>query len=95
MILICHWLLHAFGIIAITELKEPAFHGSLLCLVPFPSLFYLITVKYTDPVKIKAEIQYWQTFDGHSSDGRHLLCFLVTFRAVLPGRTIREFSVVL
>ena len=52
-------MLHAYGIVAITELKEPAFHGALLCLVPFPSLFYLITVKYTDPVKIKAENQYW------------------------------------
>ncbi len=57
MILVCHWLLHAYGIIAITELKEPAFHASFLFLVPFPSLFYLITVKYTDPDKIKAEIQ--------------------------------------
>ncbi|KAL5009253.1 hypothetical protein ScPMuIL_014834 [Solemya velum] len=48
-ILIGHWFLHAYGIISMTELKDPAFHGGLIALVPVPALFYIATVKFTDP----------------------------------------------
>ena len=48
-VMLCHWLLHAFSIIALTQLRDPAVHGSLLCLVPFPAIFYILTVKFTDP----------------------------------------------
>ncbi|ELU02906.1 hypothetical protein CAPTEDRAFT_151190 [Capitella teleta] len=51
-ILLCHWLLHAFGIVAVTQLQQPTFHAPFLCLIPFPALFYLMTVKFTDPQQL-------------------------------------------
>ena len=48
-IIFFHWILHSYGIIAITQFSDPGFHGLFLFLVPFPALFYLITVKFTDP----------------------------------------------
>ena len=53
-ILIGHWGLHAYGIIAITELTEPALHGSLCALVPLPALFYILTSRFSDPSSINA-----------------------------------------
>lgn len=54
-ILIGHWFLHAYGIIAITQLQDPVLHWALLAVVPFPSLFYILTSKFTDPSKLHAE----------------------------------------
>ncbi|XP_068215274.1 JNK1/MAPK8-associated membrane protein [Palaemon carinicauda] len=51
-ILLGHWGLHAYGIIAITQLKEGVLHGSLCALVPLPALFYILTSKFTDPSRI-------------------------------------------
>ncbi|WAR18440.1 JKAMP-like protein [Mya arenaria] len=47
-VLLGHLMLHAYGIIAITELKEPE-HGPLLLLVVCPMLFYIFTNKFTNP----------------------------------------------
>lgn len=52
-ILITHWFLHAFALIALTEWKNPQTSGSLFVLVVLPSLFYLLTVKLSDPKKFK------------------------------------------
>lgn len=52
MILLGHWGLHAYGIIAITQLKEGVLHGSLCALVPLPALFYILTSRFTDPSNI-------------------------------------------
>jgi len=52
-IMLGHWLLHAFSIIALTQLRDPAVHASLLCLVPFPAIFYILTVKFTDPTGLE------------------------------------------
>ncbi|CAG5128076.1 unnamed protein product [Candidula unifasciata] len=49
MILLGHWALHAYGIIAITQLTQPVFHASLIAFVPFPTIFYIVTVRFTDP----------------------------------------------
>lgn len=54
-ILVGHWFLHAYGIVAITQLQEPTLHWALLAVVPFPSLFYVLTSKFTDPSKLHAE----------------------------------------
>ncbi|XP_035211953.1 JNK1/MAPK8-associated membrane protein-like [Stegodyphus dumicola] len=54
-ILLGHWLLHAYGIVAITQLTNPVLHGSLLALIPFPTVFYILTSKFTDPSKLHAE----------------------------------------
>ena len=48
-ILLGHWAAHAYGIVAITQLSSPALHGPLLALVPAPTLFYILTVRFTDP----------------------------------------------
>ena len=53
LILLCHWVMHAYGIIAVTQLTRPTFHGPLLCLIPFPTIFYLLTVGFTDPEKLE------------------------------------------
>ena len=49
-ILMGHWLLHAFGIVAITQLKNLTLHLSLMALVPFPALFYIATARFTNPI---------------------------------------------
>lgn len=51
-IILGHWILHAYGIIAITQLSRPILHSSLIALVPFPALFYILTSKFTDPSKL-------------------------------------------
>lgn len=47
-ILIGHWLVHAYGIISLTGLKDLWYLG----LVPAPALFYMLTAQFTDPMKI-------------------------------------------
>jgi len=51
-ILLGHWALHAYGILAITELRQLSLHLSLLTLVPLPALFYILTARFTDPARI-------------------------------------------
>lgn len=47
-ILLGHWLVHAYGIISLTGFKELWY----LTLVPAPALFYILTAQFTDPMKI-------------------------------------------
>ncbi|XP_068152271.1 JNK1/MAPK8-associated membrane protein isoform X1 [Drosophila tropicalis] len=42
-IITVHWLLLAYGIASLN------YHYAFLCLVPFPTLFYILTVRFTDP----------------------------------------------
>ena len=51
-ILLGHWALHAYGILAVTELKDVTLHYSLISLVPLPALFYILTARFTDPERI-------------------------------------------
>lgn len=51
-ILLGHWALHVYGIIAITQLKNLAFSSALMALVPFPAIFYMLTARFTDPNKL-------------------------------------------
>ena len=51
-ILLGHWGLHAYGIVAVTELKQMSLHLSLIGLVPIPALFYILTARFTDPARI-------------------------------------------
>lgn len=51
-ILFGHWVLHAYGIVSITQLTKPALHTSLIVLVPLPALFYILTARFTDPSKL-------------------------------------------
>lgn len=52
-IIIAHWLVHAYGILAVTLLRKPAVHGPLFTLVLAPVLFYLLTHSFTEPNKFK------------------------------------------
>jgi len=50
-IVLGHWVLHGFAIVSITGLVNTT-HYSLLALVPAPAVFYILTAKFTNPVKI-------------------------------------------
>lgn len=54
-IVLGHWVVHGYGIISLTQLGEPVFHSTLLCLVPLPAIFYIITARFTDPHKLHAD----------------------------------------
>lgn len=54
-ILLGHWILHAYGIIAITQLQDPVLDKALLALVPLPAVFYILTARFTDPNKLHAD----------------------------------------
>ncbi|CAG7836150.1 unnamed protein product [Allacma fusca] len=53
-IILCHWFLHGYGIISITELKNFYRDLWLLSLVPLPALLYIFTVNFSDPAKVLA-----------------------------------------
>ena len=53
-ILVGHWLLHAFGVLAITQAVDAMSLG-LLCLVQLPALYYVATSKFTDPVNFTTD----------------------------------------
>ncbi|XP_039300303.1 JNK1/MAPK8-associated membrane protein-like [Nilaparvata lugens] len=54
-VVIGHWALHAYGIVALTELKDPVFHLMLMGLVPLPAFFYVMTARFTDPHKVHTD----------------------------------------
>jgi len=54
-IILCHWFLHAYGIISITELRDIQRDLSLLFLVPAPAILYILTVNFTDPGKVHGD----------------------------------------
>lgn len=49
------WALNAYGIISITQLTEPLTHSLLILLVPAPTVFYILTARFTDPKKLHAD----------------------------------------
>lgn len=53
-IILGHWLLHILGIIALTHLKHFWRDILLLACVPLPTVFYILTAKYSDPTKINS-----------------------------------------
>ncbi|XP_016053690.1 PREDICTED: JNK1/MAPK8-associated membrane protein isoform X3 [Miniopterus natalensis] len=54
-VLLSHWLLHAYGIVSISRVDQLAQDLPLLALVPTPALFYLFTAKFTEPSRILSE----------------------------------------
>ncbi|XP_065338699.1 JNK1/MAPK8-associated membrane protein isoform X2 [Cloeon dipterum] len=53
-ILLGHWLLHAYGISCIIPLQVST-NWSVFMLVPLPALFYILTAKFTDPKKVHSD----------------------------------------
>lgn len=45
-VIVGHWLLLAYGIISLNQ------HLAFLAFVPFPAIFYIFTVKFTDPGEV-------------------------------------------
>jgi len=56
-ILMGHWVLHAFGILAVTQFKEPQRDLAFMALVPVPAVFYIATSKFTAFYDEKYELQ--------------------------------------
>ncbi|KAG8449388.1 hypothetical protein GDO86_016149 [Hymenochirus boettgeri] len=54
-VLFSHWLIHAYGIISISRVDKFEKDLPLLALVPGPTLFYLLTARFTDPSRIHLE----------------------------------------
>ncbi|EFN88681.1 JNK1/MAPK8-associated membrane protein [Harpegnathos saltator] len=54
-VILGHWLLHAYGVMAIATLRGINIHPAMLALVPLPALFYIITARFTDPHKLNIE----------------------------------------
>ncbi|XP_062570241.1 JNK1/MAPK8-associated membrane protein-like [Saccostrea cucullata] len=48
-ILVGHWFLHAFGIISLTQLTQLEIHLPILALVPFPTIFFILTIQFSHP----------------------------------------------
>ncbi|KAF7990820.1 hypothetical protein HCN44_000625 [Aphidius gifuensis] len=54
-VILGHWLLQAFGIMAVATLKDIDIHPAMFIFVPFPALFYILTARFTDPHKLHIE----------------------------------------
>ncbi|KAM9707898.1 JNK1/MAPK8-associated membrane protein isoform 1-T1 [Menidia menidia] len=54
-VLLSHWLLHAYGMVSISLLDQLEVALPLLTLVPGPTLFYIATARFTKPSRILSE----------------------------------------
>ncbi|XP_015120209.1 JNK1/MAPK8-associated membrane protein [Diachasma alloeum] len=54
-VILGHWLLHGYGVIAVATLRGVNIHPAMLILVPLPALFYILTARFTDPHKLHIE----------------------------------------
>lgn len=54
-ILLGHWLLHIFGIVSLTKLRDPFRDLLFITLIPIPTVFYFVTSRFTDPSKLQME----------------------------------------
>ncbi|KAF7418633.1 hypothetical protein HZH68_001286 [Vespula germanica] len=51
-VILGHWLLHGYGVVAVATLRGISIHPAMLVLVPLPALFYIFTARFTDPHKL-------------------------------------------
>jgi len=54
-VILGHWLLHGYGVMAVATLRGVSIHPAMLVLVPLPALFYILTARFTDPHKLHIE----------------------------------------
>ncbi|XP_014217258.1 JNK1/MAPK8-associated membrane protein [Copidosoma floridanum] len=54
-VILGHWLLHGYGIVAIATERGSYLHPAMLALVPLPAIFYILTARFTDPHKLHFE----------------------------------------
>lgn len=55
LVVLGHWLLHAYGIVALTMWLQPEILLVLLVLVPLPTVLYVLFSRFTDPIKFHNE----------------------------------------
>jgi len=51
-LIILHWCMHAFAIIAITRNESLFDTLKILCLTPLPTIFFFLTIRFSDPCQI-------------------------------------------
>ncbi|CAL7951103.1 unnamed protein product [Xylocopa violacea] len=49
LIILGHWLLFGYGLVAAATFRGFGIHPAMLALVPLPALFYILTARLTDP----------------------------------------------
>ena len=54
-IVLGHWLLHAYGLAALTMGLPAQLRAAVLTLVPLPTFLYILLARFTDPVKFHSE----------------------------------------
>jgi len=54
-IVLGHWLLHAYGLAALTMGLPIQLRAAVLTLVPLPTFLYILLARFTDPVKFHSE----------------------------------------
>lgn len=55
MVVLGHWVLHGFGLVALTMWLEPKLLVTILTLVPLPTFLYVALSRFTDPGKFHAD----------------------------------------
>jgi len=48
-IVVSHWAMNAFGVVAVTQFADPVRDLVLIAFCPLPTFFYILTAYYTDP----------------------------------------------
>nr|CAG4646497.1 EOG090X0BGA [Macrothrix elegans] len=48
-VVVGHWILHGFGLVALTMWLQPEFLAAILTLIPLPTLLYVALSRFTDP----------------------------------------------
>ncbi|EFX72149.1 hypothetical protein DAPPUDRAFT_216283 [Daphnia pulex] len=54
-VVIGHWMLHGFGLVALTLWLQPQLLAGILTLVPLPTFLYIILSRFTDPGKFHSD----------------------------------------
>nr|CAG4649601.1 EOG090X0BGA [Scapholeberis mucronata]SVE93820.1 EOG090X0BGA [Scapholeberis mucronata] len=54
-VVIGHWVLHGFGLVALTLWLQPELLAAVLTLVPLPTLLYIVLCRFTDPGKFHSD----------------------------------------
>jgi len=54
-VVIGHWMLHGFGLVALTLWLQPQLLAAILTLVPLPTFLYIVLSRFTDPGKFHSD----------------------------------------
>nr|CAG4643433.1 EOG090X0BGA [Ilyocryptus agilis] len=55
LVVVGHWVLHGFGLVALTMWFEPQLLASIMTLVPVPTFLYVALCRFTDPGKFHSD----------------------------------------